>query len=170
MWERRWTGSYLSLSCFQCLNEVLLSLWLLSWYLWLELDTATWDFLRQVCYWKCYPCLPIQRLTHTLVHTQKKCQSSINEDSTARQHITSCAKLDFWTYCVLILLRGVVGKAHNKRVIRRCVRTEWQICFIIFLTYDFISGHDDEPNTMMNCQMFIGIANVSFSVVFVTNF
>lgn len=43
----------------------LLSLRLLSWYQWQEMDTATGAFLRQMCYWKRYP----SSLTHTKTHT-----------------------------------------------------------------------------------------------------
>ena len=77
---------------------------------------------------------------HTNTHTQtKECKSSMKKDKIAGQCITSCAKLDLWTKCVLILLTGVVRKEQNKEAIRHCVSDK--SVFIRFLIHEHISMH-----------------------------
>lgn len=107
-WERWRAGSYLSAFCFYCLNEDCY-LCLLSWDQALEQDTAT--------------CVTGRTQKQTRTHTEHKRNVRAQWKQTQQWNsIASCAKLDCWTWCSLVLIRvmweetdGI--KRHNKAVL-----------------------------------------------------
>lgn len=95
---RDWrAGSYLSAFCFYCLNRDCY-LCLLSWDQSLEQDTATFSEAH----------VRLERHKSKRAHTEHKGNVRAQWKRTQQWNsIASCAKLDCWTQCSLILIRVV---------------------------------------------------------------